>query len=513
MAEQSTTFDEFVAHRGPALLRLAYLLTQDQGASERLVRDALVRARRRWRSLQGQDPEGHVRRVVVDDFLRRRPSLRGGRSELLDGSPQDEPDPVWAALGRLSKRERAVLVLRHHDGGQPDSSIAALLGCPESAVHGLADRALNAVGRPERMVGDVIRSHEFESPRGDGLLGEVRERGVHVRRRRLSVVAVATVAVAALVGSAVVGGSAPKNARKTADFSGVIDAPRPPGTQPVSYHGVEIFVPDTWRLDVDQCRTPQRNAVLIEDEDPVVSCQVPQPRGLTVVRLTLVSTQPGQQRAALATQPVVVNGVSARRGRGVPVGQPVAVSVLVLPQDNVVVSVESPDPAAVQQILDSTRSVPVDDFGCATGPSTHDTLAANAMTERSAKDALVDGSPSGAVICRYTDGWVSRATELSASDRAALVRDLRALPAGVSHPPAGYDESPMACAQDGRHSYRILFRYSGYGGDTVDVRISGCDGLSATNGLRTTKISPALVGLLVRAVGYDGAYPDPRTLR
>jgi DNA-directed RNA polymerase specialized sigma24 family protein len=41
----------FVAARGPALLRLAWLLTADGQAAEDLVQDALARAVPRWGSI------------------------------------------------------------------------------------------------------------------------------------------------------------------------------------------------------------------------------------------------------------------------------------------------------------------------------------------------------------------------------------------------------------------------------------------------------------------------------
>lgn len=43
-------FDEFVVARAAALLRFAYVLTQDGGRAEDLVQVALVKAHRRWRS-------------------------------------------------------------------------------------------------------------------------------------------------------------------------------------------------------------------------------------------------------------------------------------------------------------------------------------------------------------------------------------------------------------------------------------------------------------------------------
>ena len=115
---------EFVAARGAALSRAAYLLTGDHQAAEDLVQDTYVVMVRRWHKAGSVDPEAYVRRIMYSRFVdawRRRRLL-----ELPWASPPDSPGPdeagkatdrmaLESALGRLTPRQRAVLVLRFYE--------------------------------------------------------------------------------------------------------------------------------------------------------------------------------------------------------------------------------------------------------------------------------------------------------------------------------------------------------------------------------------------------------------
>ena len=60
-------FDEWVAARGDALYRLAYVLTGNRADAEDAVQDALSRALPRWsRIVEADDPDAYVRRMVVN---------------------------------------------------------------------------------------------------------------------------------------------------------------------------------------------------------------------------------------------------------------------------------------------------------------------------------------------------------------------------------------------------------------------------------------------------------------
>src|SRR3954465_2460602 len=60
-ADEERSFRDFVAARGPALMRLGYLLTGgDQHAAEDLVQSALGKALPRWGGIEA--PEAYLRR-------------------------------------------------------------------------------------------------------------------------------------------------------------------------------------------------------------------------------------------------------------------------------------------------------------------------------------------------------------------------------------------------------------------------------------------------------------------
>jgi len=149
---EPTSFDAFVAARGQALQRTAYLLTGDWALAEDLVQTALVRSWPRWERIRRRDdPEVYVRRVLVNTWstwARRR--WRGERPAT---QMPDRPAPgdvaaevtvrmaVRSALATLTERQRAVVVLRVFDD-MPESQVAHVLGCSAGTVKSTLSRAL-----------------------------------------------------------------------------------------------------------------------------------------------------------------------------------------------------------------------------------------------------------------------------------------------------------------------------------------------------------------------------------
>ncbi len=140
-----------MALRSSALLRTATLLTDDRGRAEDLLQQALERLVRHWHRIDG-DPEGWVRRTLVNlstdrwRHLARRPREVGvplpdrASSGDAHGAVEDRYDLV-AALGALTARQRAVLVLRYFDD-LSEPQVAALLGCSVGTVKSTTSRAL-----------------------------------------------------------------------------------------------------------------------------------------------------------------------------------------------------------------------------------------------------------------------------------------------------------------------------------------------------------------------------------
>jgi RNA polymerase sigma-70 factor (sigma-E family) len=144
-------FSEYVAVRGAALERFAYVLTGDAHLAQDLVQTALLKAYRRWRWVARADhPDAYVRQIVTRSYLdwrRRRSSTEEPVGAVPELSAPDlaegvaDRDQLRRALGALSPRQRAVLVLRHYEG-LDDAAIAALLRCGEVSVRSHASRGL-----------------------------------------------------------------------------------------------------------------------------------------------------------------------------------------------------------------------------------------------------------------------------------------------------------------------------------------------------------------------------------
>jgi RNA polymerase sigma-70 factor (sigma-E family) len=149
---ETPDFDEWVAQRGAALLRFAYLLTRDHARAEEAVQDALIAAYSRWtRICRGQDPEAYVRRSIVNAdisrwrrFLRREtptpdPAAERAGADLADA--QAEQDAVWTLCATLPTKQRAAVVLRYYED-LPDAEIADILDCSPATVRSQIHRAL-----------------------------------------------------------------------------------------------------------------------------------------------------------------------------------------------------------------------------------------------------------------------------------------------------------------------------------------------------------------------------------
>ena len=203
------------------VVRTAYLLTADHGASEELAAAALVRQRRRRSAGAPVDARRLVLRLAcsLPWQVRRRSH---GRS--------DPGDPFLAAYLGLSMRERALLLLRVGDGLDAPAA-AATLGLRPRQARDVTVAALDALGTAlpdeldlgeltpsdggdDRAGGDRLAGHPVV-PRLAALFAElsaappvvsdparrVEEAAARARRRRNRLVVVAAGLVVAVVGA------------------------------------------------------------------------------------------------------------------------------------------------------------------------------------------------------------------------------------------------------------------------------------------------------------------------
>ncbi len=364
------------------------------------------------------------------------------------------------------------------------------------------------MSRLEALISDTLVAHEGDAPEGANLVGDVRARAAHHRAGQWGAAGLAAAAVILVIlGVAAVmpAGGNGRSRSPVAALSGTL-------TQSVSYHGVEVRVPASWRVNDTRCGTPMHDTVLIEDGSPTTLCGVLRPPDhLTVVRLTRIDSPEGLARARVANIAATVTGRPAMRGTGTPAGGEKRLDVLVLPTAGVVVSVEAPNPATAQRLLATARLVHIDDLGCLDRVTSRMKTVINHRF--GGPDPLVPGRPSQATICRYSGDWLARSVRLAPDDLAKLVSIFNSLPPGVSQPGPEFSEIPNLCAQDVHRMFLIRFDYPAGSPVVVVARIGGCKDLSARSRTRTSKINGALVKFLISAAGYDGGYPDPRNLR
>jgi len=141
-----------VATRGPALQRTAYLLTGDWALAEDLLQTALTKSYLAWSRIQRDEPEAYVRKVLVTTYAtwwRRRWRGEHPTDALPDTATEawagvDDRVALAAALARLPRRQRAVVVLRFHDD-LTERQVAEALGIAVGTVKSQTAKALAAL--------------------------------------------------------------------------------------------------------------------------------------------------------------------------------------------------------------------------------------------------------------------------------------------------------------------------------------------------------------------------------
>lgn len=144
----------FCRQMHPRLVGALALYCGRLDVAEELAQEALARALARWERVEGMDrPAAWVHQVAYNlarSWFRRRAAERRAQSRHGPApGVHHDPDPVAAvavrdALGELSPRQRAAVVLRHC----ADLSIeetATVMGCAPGTVQALTARGVKAL--------------------------------------------------------------------------------------------------------------------------------------------------------------------------------------------------------------------------------------------------------------------------------------------------------------------------------------------------------------------------------
>jgi RNA polymerase sigma-70 factor (sigma-E family) len=140
----------------PSLRRLAYRLCGDWTGADDLVQECLVALYRHWRKASAADEiDAYVRTMLVHAYLADRERSWSRRVRLFaEVTPPQVPPmaapehrlDVLAALAKLSRGQRAVLVLRYWEDLDV-ARTATLLGCSTGTVKSQTSYAIAALRR------------------------------------------------------------------------------------------------------------------------------------------------------------------------------------------------------------------------------------------------------------------------------------------------------------------------------------------------------------------------------
>jgi RNA polymerase sigma-70 factor (sigma-E family) len=129
------------------------------GRPDDLLQTALVKAWHAWGRVNG-NPEPYVRKILYHTYVSwwRRRWVREHPVAALPDEPGpdnaqaevDERDEVWRALGRLPRRQRAVLVLRYFED-LTEVQVAELLEVSIGTVKSQAAKGLARLRHDERL--------------------------------------------------------------------------------------------------------------------------------------------------------------------------------------------------------------------------------------------------------------------------------------------------------------------------------------------------------------------------
>ena len=152
--QEPVPFDGWVEVRGPALLRLAYILTGNTADAEDVVQEALARALPSWdRISRVENLDAYVRRMVVNahtswwrKFRRRESPVAEPRESAVEGPGVafDDRRRLWLACQTLPEPQRTAIVLRYYEQLEY-AEIAELTGIREGSVRARVSRGLAAL--------------------------------------------------------------------------------------------------------------------------------------------------------------------------------------------------------------------------------------------------------------------------------------------------------------------------------------------------------------------------------
>jgi RNA polymerase sigma-70 factor (sigma-E family) len=141
-------FVAFVEQSGSRLCDTAFWLCRDWSLAQDLTQAALIKVYLSWHRITGDDPYWYCKQVLLRTYLdhKRRKSSAEVQTDVVPDRPAvaDTPElriTLLDALGHLSPRDRAIIVLRYWEDHSVQT-VAGLLGLTPGMVKTQSMRAL-----------------------------------------------------------------------------------------------------------------------------------------------------------------------------------------------------------------------------------------------------------------------------------------------------------------------------------------------------------------------------------
>ncbi|MGB9372530.1 MAG: sigma-70 family RNA polymerase sigma factor [Jiangellales bacterium] len=141
--DREEEFRDLFAEQYALVVQAVFFILQDQGQAEEIAQDAFMQLLRHWGKVRDyEQPAAWVRRVALRLAVKSAQRERRINQALSRTRPEPSVDvstqvaqhsAVFAAIGRLTPKERAVVVLFYFED-RPTAEIAQLLDCSENAA-------------------------------------------------------------------------------------------------------------------------------------------------------------------------------------------------------------------------------------------------------------------------------------------------------------------------------------------------------------------------------------------